>query len=75
MSLTINPAPCLIQYAGDDRPARPRKGLTPPTMFAMGYDTAEIAGHLGISEAAALKLVNEERSRRIGRYSPYEVRN
>lgn len=64
----------MIPYAGYDPNEGRRgvtKGVTAYELFGLGYDTMRIAKRLGISEAKALKLVNEERSAVLHKRNPY----
>lgn len=66
----------MIPYAGQD-PNENRRQFTLAAkayeLFQQGLDTAEIASHLRIKEAVALKLVNNERSAILHKPSPYGV--
>lgn len=48
-----------------------RNPLTPLELFRAGRDTADIAATLGMSEALAHRLLNEQRSADRGRPDPY----
>jgi hypothetical protein len=66
----------LIQFAGDDRPPRPRPYRQPlpvHSLFRFGHDTADIASILGCSEPEALKQLSIERSRHLNLPNPYGV--
>lgn len=67
----------MIPFAGYDptEHARPRKGAEKAHRLfkAFGWDTMEIARHLDITEAKALRLVTIERSRVDGLPNPYGV--
>lgn len=62
----------LVQFAGDDRPAKVRHGSSMSyTLFLMGHDTLQIAERLGRPEHVVLREINKERSREKGLPSPY----
>ena len=71
----------MIPYAGKDpwerqlwaAPVAPRpRSAIAYERFDLGWDTALIAQHMGISEAKALKLVTIERSKLLAKPEPYE---
>jgi hypothetical protein len=65
----------LIQFAGDDKPARLRpyrQPLSALSLFRIGHDTGDIASILGCSEPDALKQLSIERSRHLNLPSPYK---
>ena len=70
----------LVRFAGHDphenlkNTHRP-KAIQAYELWSIGWDTLRIAARLKISEAAAHKLVTQERSRLIGRSDPYGVSN
>lgn len=64
------PAPRLIAYAGQTERPKPR-GLSAYSMFRFGYNTLEIANHLGVTEAEALRRINRSRSKKLGLPDPY----
>lgn len=59
----------LVQFAGDDLPARKPSALS---LFRLGHDTREIAERLSISEAAASRQIHEQRSLDLGLPVEYE---
>jgi DNA-binding transcriptional regulator LsrR (DeoR family) len=66
----------MIPFAGKDPNENKRqfaKAVTAYELFQLGLDTMRIADRLGISEAQALKFVNQERSALIHKPSPYGV--
>lgn len=70
----------MIPFAGHDpneisltaRHVPAKGGAFAYELFQLGWDTMRIANRLGISEAKALKLVNEERSAMLHLDSPYK---
>jgi hypothetical protein len=71
----------MIPYAGKDpwenqfsggRPLRRPKSLIAYEMFIeLGWDTMKIAEHMRIPESRALKFINLERSKLLGKQIPY----
>lgn len=68
--MTYVPAPTLLQYAGDDKPAR---CLPAHTLWLMGYDTHDIAKRMNVGEHVVLRAVTKWRSRRRDLPDPYKV--
>lgn len=67
----------VVPYAGSERlyrsPSRPRdlQAERALNLFRSGHDTLYVAMSLGVSEADALRMINEQRSRSKRVPSPY----
>lgn len=68
----------LLQFAGDDRPARPKTDRTNKpsaySLFQLGHDTAEIAAIRGEQESKVLLDLTMQRCKARSLPSPYEAR-
>ena len=59
-------APPMIAYAGQEGQPKARQGLGAYSMFKLGYDTMQIAEHLGLPEPVVVKRIHRDRDKKLG---------